>query len=143
MKKIILLISSVLAINTCFASENETFNHNAKNGIVSKYPIAVILNQLQHLEDTAKDIQKVQELYSVKLTNELEKQIAPQFANYEPDSLLVLLQRAQKFKYYSKVDAQHQMLFEVINTYWMNFVANKLNDYYTKKDNLKYSNHFG
>ena len=140
MKNKLLTLIAIFLCTNCFSIENENFKFgNFKNNIVSHLNINTIFRQLHQIEDTAKDVQKVQEQYSIKLTNDLEKQLAPKFINYQPDSLLVLLQWAESFKYYAEVDANHQMLFEVINTFWMNYIANKLNTYYQANNDIKHT----
>ncbi len=83
-----------------------------------------------------------QEVLSIALTEKLEEQLKPSFINYNPDSLLMIIQWAEKFNAYSQLDEKRATLFQVIYNHWFNFVSNTLGTYYEKSYTIKYNYKF-
>jgi hypothetical protein len=48
------------------------------------------------------------------------------FSEYQPDSLLVLIQWAEQFQYYAQFDQDNDIFYQSIYTYWLGFATNKL-----------------
>lgn len=80
-----------------------------------------------------------QQILSIALTNKLEEKIKPEFEKYNPDGLIKVLQWAEKFNYYSDIEEKNATLYQVIYTYWLTFISNKLSDYYKIDQSLKYN----
>jgi hypothetical protein len=83
-----------------------------------------------------------QQVLSVALTEKLEEQIRPKFEKYNPDSLIMIIQWAEKYEAYAEVDPEHATLFQVISSHWFNFASNTLRNYYDKEYTIKYNYKF-
>jgi hypothetical protein len=82
------------------------------------------------------------EILSIALTEKLMLKTGQQYKTYRPDSLLALLQWAEKFKIYAEADKQHAILFNSVYSYWLDIIANKLNTFYEQDRSLKYAPKF-
>lgn len=78
------------------------------------------------------------EVISIALTKKLEERISPTFDAYNPDSLICIVQWAEKFNQYQEFDKSNAKLYRVIYKHWINFVSNKLRDYYDTDPKHKY-----
>ncbi len=83
-----------------------------------------------------------QEILSIAFTQKLEERIKSRFAVYNPDSLIRIIQWAEKFNTYAEMDKDHAILFQVIYSHWFNFVSNTLQEYYEKEYAVKYNYKF-
>lgn len=103
--------------------------------------IAVIKNDLLLL-DSVNAVDKMLNLQvlMVALTDSLKKKHP--YIQYNPDSLIHLIQWVEKFKNYAAVDTKNALLFESVYDYWMSFVVGKLNAYYEANNKLKYEFRF-
>ena len=76
------------------------------------------------------------------LSNAFTRKLAPRFnsylSTYQPDSLLLLIQWAEKFKYYAEIDPDNDLFYESIYGYWMDTISNKLTRYTIEKPSRKY-----
>jgi hypothetical protein len=82
------------------------------------------------------------ELLSIALTEKLMDKNREQYQAYHPDTLLALLQWAEKFKVYGETDQEHAILFNSVYSYWLDMIANKLNTFYEHDRSLKYAPKF-
>ncbi len=78
------------------------------------------------------------EIYVKTLTEKLEERISPSFTHYNPDSLIALVQWAEKFDCYKDVDEHNTRAYKIIFRHWMNFVSNHLGKYYEANSSIKY-----
>jgi hypothetical protein len=76
------------------------------------------------------------------LTEELEKKLKPTLTSFNADTLIWLVQWAERFKYYAEVDQANASLFQPLNDHWMNFIANHLNNLYKNDESIKYDYKF-
>ena len=63
-----------------------------------------------------------QEVLSIALTEKLENRIKSKFHEYNPDSLIRILQWAEKFNAYAEIDPARATLFGVIYNHWLNYI---------------------
>jgi hypothetical protein len=82
------------------------------------------------------------EILSIALTEKLLAKTTQRYKTYCPDTLLALLQWAEKFKIYGEADQQHAILFNSVYSYWLDMIANKLNTFYEHDRSLKYAPKF-
>jgi hypothetical protein len=78
------------------------------------------------------------EIISIALTNKLEERLKPSFETYNPDSLILLVQWAEKFNHYKEFDSDNAKLYRVVYKHWIQFVANNLRDCYDREPKHKY-----
>ena len=83
-----------------------------------------------------------QEILSIAFTEKMAQRVQSHITEYNPDTLLHIIQWAEKFNDYAAVDAAHADLFQVIYDYWLNLAGNTLRDYYTKNPRIKYNYKF-
>jgi len=81
--------------------------------------------------------QNQQYLASV-LTDSLQNRINYNFKEYSPDSLNAILIWAVKMKNFSEIDIDNQMFFDVVSSYWINFVSNNLSKLSVDNSCVKY-----
>jgi hypothetical protein len=82
------------------------------------------------------------QIISEALTNKYTGKTEINFQTYNPDSLLLMLQWAERFKYYSEasININDSLLFSSIHSYWLSFLSNKLSAY--SKQNSKINHQF-
>lgn len=97
--------------------------------------IKQVLNWMDSLNQ---DKSQNQQLLAAILSDSLQNKLNPCFNLYNPDSLNTILQWAEKMKTYSEFDANYQMFFEVVSSYWINFVSNNLSKLSENNSSLKY-----
>jgi hypothetical protein len=78
-----------------------------------------------------------QQVMSQALTNKLQARIQTSFILYNPDSLIQVMQWAEKFNAYSALAPGDSMLYQSVFDYWMNFVSNNLAEHYAKDKSIK------
>ncbi len=83
-----------------------------------------------------------QEVLSIALTEKLEAHLSKSFEGYQPDSLIRILQWAERFNNYAAIDEIHSPLFEVVYTYWFNSISNALRENAEKNYAIKYDYKF-
>lgn len=93
-----------------------------------------------HLMDSinADSIQLNREILGKALTEELEKSLVNSFVNYNPDSLILLLQWAVRFNNYQDIDKSNSKLYRIVYRHWFNFVSNHLGIYAKGNPEIKY-----
>ncbi len=72
------------------------------------------------------------------LTTELEVFQASRFEEFNPDSLIILLQWVDEFKAYEDMEKEDKALYGIVYTHWMNFITNQLNKHYEDKPSRKF-----
>ena len=77
-------------------------------------------------------------ILSAVLTNQLSKRLNPYFESYQPDSLLQMLQWAEKFVYYADIDPTNDVFYQSIYQYWLDTISNTLHKFSYEKPSLKY-----
>jgi hypothetical protein len=100
-----------------------------------------ILQDLQALDAINPDSTHLnRELLTQSLTTELEKQWAPKFASFQPDTLIHVLHWAARFHDYkdvvSKADAR---VFRIVSRHWLTRASNYLAQISEKKPSFKYN----
>ncbi len=84
------------------------------------------------------DISLNQQVLSIALTNKLEERVNDNLRVFKPDSLIEILQWAEKFGPYSEIDTNNAMLYQSIYLHWFNYLSNKLISYYETDENIRY-----
>ena len=79
-----------------------------------------------------------QHVIAIALTDSLWSQIDQSLVNYNPDSLIILVQWAERFNHYKDYDLGKAKLYRVVYKFWINIVANQLRTYYDNKPSHKY-----
>ncbi len=80
-----------------------------------------------------------QQILATTLTDSLQKRLANVYNKYQPDSLIYLMQWAERFQYYAEIDNKNKILFKVVYDYWMNFISDKLTGFSKETPSLKYA----
>lgn len=104
--------------------------------------IRVIKNDLALLESFSNDVSTSQQIVSEALTTKLEPRLVNYLHPYNPDSLLVLVQWAEKFQHYAEIDPANDILHESIYNYWMDKVSNQLGKFSAEESSRKYDYKF-
>lgn len=134
------LISIVIFI--CYKISIVNYNDNIPVNKVSILPLKnhsyfILLDSLKKKDEISSNQQANQEYISVVWTTELQKKIDSKFTQYNPDSIIMLIQWAEKFKTYGEVDQNKSTLCNVIYTHWLNYCVNKMNQYYEENSGIK------
>lgn len=79
-----------------------------------------------------------QQILSDALTDSLMNRLSVKYDNYKADSLIYLLQWAERFKNYAEVDPLNEPLFNAIYIYWMGFISNKLSNYSSENNKIRF-----
>jgi hypothetical protein len=121
------------------------------DSLAQAFPYAVYLDSAQYgnvhfiqedlalLDSIAKDPSVSRQLLSELLTNRLFARDSAKLATYNPDSLLALLQWAEKFKYYAEADLSNAILYKSICSYWLSHICNRLSAYSRENPSGKYA----
>ncbi len=97
--------------------------------------IKAVLNWMDSLNQ---DKSSNQQFLASVLTDSLQNKLKHSFNLYNPDSLNAILFWAGKMKAYSEVDPDYQLFFDVVSSYWINFVSNNLSKLTEDNSSLKY-----
>lgn len=109
----------------------------------SLYDILSLRSDLQAMDSIHKNDEMLnQEILSIALTEKLEERIQSSYNTYQPDTLIRLLQWAEKFNAYSLIDEPRATLYQVIYNHWLNVISNALQGYYEKDPSVKYNYKF-
>lgn len=106
------------------------------------YNINAIKENLLEIDEISKDNMQSQQIVSVALTDSLFEYSKNQFESYNPDSLIQLFQWIERFKYYADIDKENETLYQVIDDYWLNYIANTLIQKYKEDYSVKYTYKF-
>jgi hypothetical protein len=101
--------------------------------------IQAIKTDIALLDTLYKDGSKNRELLSDVLTNKLNAKIDGSFKEYNPDSLLVLIQWVEKFLNYAEADRSNATFYKSVTSFWLSYVTNKLTVYSKEKSSVKYN----
>lgn len=101
--------------------------------------VRFIQEDLVLLDSIAKDPSIGRQLMSELLTNRLYHRDSAKLATYNPDSLLALLQWAEKFRYYAEADAANSILYKSISSYWLSHICDRLSAYSRESPSGKYA----
>ena len=97
-----------------------------------------IKKDLAEIDSVNHNHSESQEIISIALTKKLEDRIAHELEEFNPDSLIKILQWADRFNYYQDLDSTNARLFSPLHSYWINFISNQLGKHSDKKPTLKY-----
>jgi hypothetical protein len=104
--------------------------------------INAIRNDLAAM-DSVNDNQRSNRItLSHALTKGRAELINKKYTEFQPDSLLILMQWAEQFDYYAQFDADNDVFYRSVYTYWFNFVTSKLEEYSKENPSLKYDFRF-
>lgn len=134
----------------------DTFNLHSKiecieqDSLLYKFPYQLYVSNanINNIEIVKRDLSILDTIFSTKTTNrhviskalteKLENKISFRHKNYNPDSLIILFQWVEKFKYYSEIDVENRLLFNSIHNYWVSYIGNLLTQYSNNNPNVKY-----
>lgn len=85
-----------------------------------------IMQVLNWMDSINQEKNQNQQLLASVLTDSLQNKLNYGFRLFNLDSLNAILLWAEKMKTYGEVDANYQLFFEVVSSYWINFVSNNL-----------------
>lgn len=117
----------------------ETFPYKTYLDSANRCDLNSISNDVAALDSVNPNEKSLnREIISIALTKKLEERIKPTFDSYNPDSLINIVQWAEKFNHYQEFDKANAKLYRVIYKHWINFVSNKLRVYYDNVPKHKY-----
>jgi len=79
------------------------------------------------------------QVLSEALTSKLEKRVVAYFSGYQPDSLIVIIQWAEKYRNYAELEPQNELFYKSIYDYWMGKVASTVTAYASEIPSRKYN----
>jgi len=79
------------------------------------------------------------EVLSTALTDKLNERYKNRFHEYSPDSILLIIQWAEKFHSYANIDRSNARLYESIYDNWIEFAIQRLDEYYYTDNSIKYN----
>jgi hypothetical protein len=101
--------------------------------------ILSIKNDLACLDTLFENKNNNRRTLSIALTSKLSPRFDKYLQKYQPDSLLVLLQWAEKFKTYAEADQDNKIFYESIYNYWTDTISHILSRTGTKTSSIKYN----
>lgn len=118
---------------------SKTFPYNKYLDSCDRFDVKSIRNDLSVLyRIDSVNFMDYQKAISIALCDSLANRMKYVLNNYEPDSLILLIRWAEKFSAYADIDQQNSKLYNVIFSYWLNYISNKLSDYYKERPSIKY-----
>lgn len=78
------------------------------------------------------------ELLARILSTDLQKRMAGVFTTYQPDSLIQILQWADRFSHYKDADLPNAKVYRVVSRHWFNLVSNRLGQLADERPSIKY-----
>src|SRR5262249_14705426 len=96
------------------ADLKNTFPYTEYLSHANVFDIHALMHDLAQLDSFNHNEMGNQELLSIALTTKMQEQIGNTFQSYNPDSLILILQWAEKFDAWSHNDEAHSTLFEVV-----------------------------
>jgi len=103
-----------------------------------KCDVNAIAGYLAAMDSVNSDYSNNRQIISIALTDSLQSRINSSFNRYNPDSLILMMQWAEKFNQYKEFDRSNAKLYRVIYKHWLSFTANKLGEYYESNPKCKY-----
>lgn len=73
------------------------------------------------------------------ITVKLEKIKRHKYITFQPDELILLIQLAEKYKYFAEFDKVNAPFFSAVSGYWLSYVAKKMKLFYQDNNALKYN----
>lgn len=119
-----------------------TFPYRVFSDSVDIYNINAIKESILEIDSVSNNNMLCQKIVSKALTDSLFCFSKDKFIIYKPDSLIILLQWVERFKYYADIDKGNESLYQVIDDFWMGEITNKLTDYCKQDYWLKYDYKF-
>jgi len=78
-----------------------------------------------------------QQLMAEALTNKLMPSVQNIFKEYNPDSLLFVLEWAESLKYYAVLDSKNSIFYEAVSDFWLGEISKGLTAFQHEKKSLK------
>lgn len=103
------------------------------------YDIKTMRNDLGVLDSFTKDESASRMLFSEILTNRLKTKMASSLNRYNPDSLLRIIQWAEDFLVYARMERENRIFYESVAMFWLGMVSNKLADFSKTERSVKHS----
>jgi hypothetical protein len=100
--------------------------------------IASIRKDLSCLDGLFKDSSLNRQTLSQALTVNLGTRYRTAFTGFQPDSLLRVIQWAEKFEAYAEIDPANDIFYGSVYNYWMQEVSNSLSAYTTQHSQAKF-----
>ena len=116
----------------------KTFPYNVYLDSANIFNIKNVLNDLALLDEFTQDSALNRDLFTRLLTEKLGDKIGNSLILYNPDSLIYLLQWADGFYHFQKIDSKNERFYRRVNRYWFNFISNKLGQFSETNPNIKY-----
>ena len=139
-----------IKVNNTFNLSKHLTNLNSNN-ILEKFPYKIYLDSANYdnidylksdllkLDSLCSDIMLNQNVLIIALTEKLDERIKPSFKTYNPDSIISMIQWAEKFNFYADLDKTNSILYKSIYDYWMTFAVKNLDKYYKENSSTKYN----
>lgn len=101
--------------------------------------IQTITSDLELMDKTNGDTELNRDVMAQALTETLELRLQKSLQDFNPDSLIFLLQWAGRFNNYQELDEKNAQLYRRVHRYWFNLVSNKMGQYAEQHSSLKYN----
>lgn len=115
-----------------------TFPYTIYLDSADKCNVSAFAGYLDAMDSVNSDYSNNRQILSIALTDSLQLRIMPSLKRYNPDSLILMLQWAEKFNHYQKFDKTNAKLYRVIYKHWLSYTANQLGEYYNSDPKCKY-----
>lgn len=103
-----------------------------------RWNIGSIKNDLKVLDDAYNDSSMNRQVLSIALTSKLFSRIDNYLNKYNPDTLIYLIQWAEKFQDYALIEPENDLFYNSICSYWLSSLSNKIHFYSTQNNSIKY-----
>jgi hypothetical protein len=115
------------------------FPYNSYVDSADIFNIKNVLKDLDSMDKFTQDSSLNRDLFTSLLTEKLENKIENSLILYNPDSLIYLLQWADGFYHFQKVDSKNERFYRRVNRFWFNLISNKLGQFAETDPSIKYN----
>lgn len=117
----------------------KSFPFNSYIDSADIFNIKNVLNDLDSMDKFNENLRLNRDLFTTLLTEKLVNKIQNSLIIYKPDSLIFLLQWADGFYHYQKIDKKNERFYRRVNRFWFNLISNKLGQFAETDPSIKYN----
>lgn len=117
----------------------KTFPYEIYLDSADTWNISSIKNDLKELDNTYHDQSANREALSEALSHRLYKRYEKTLETYHPDTLIYLIQWAERFRSYAMIEPDNEIFYNSVYDDWLKRISNLLPAYSTGNSTIRYS----
>ena len=120
----------------------ENFPYQIYADSANSYELSTLVQDLSTIESRCGNSEQSMRLVHGSLTDTMYESLIDSNAKINVDEVMLMLDWADRFKYYAIADQSHDKMHRAIHTYWMEVIVDWLEDSYEEDYFVKYSYKF-